>query len=115
MPRVHASPRDDALRRDVPAARPNGAPVLRDPGWALRGLPPALHRPRADRDARSRQGTLRLRDRERPRPPGACLVERGLTVAAATPGPGPVSGPRAPRPRAGMRAGAGVHPRLPRP
>ena len=118
LPRMHAPPRHHAVRRDVPAARSHRAALLRDPRRAVRGLPPALSRPRADRDARPRGRTLRLRDRERSRPPGAGLVQRGLP-----PRPGgrlpldarSLSGRRARRSRPGTRGAGDENPKRPRP
>ena len=43
-----------AVRHDVPDATTARAALLRHPGRALRGLPPALHRPGPDRAARPR-------------------------------------------------------------
>ena len=63
------------------------APLLRHPRRAVRGLPPALHRPRADRAARPPRRPLRLRDRERPRGPGAGLVLGRLIGALARSAP----------------------------
>ncbi len=76
------------VRRDLPPARPERAPVLRHPGRPVRGLPPAVHRSRPHRAARSRRRTLHLRDRERPRAPGARLVDvaPGAAALAAAPG-----------------------------
>ena len=89
--RVHPPAHRHAVRHDVPDAGSQRAPVLRDPGRAVRGLPPAVHRSGAHRPARPRRGPLRLRDRERSRRPGAGLVERRLSAP--------------PRRRAGRRDG----------
>ena len=104
MPRVQPPSRRLALRRDLPRAGPQRTALLRDPGRSLRGLPPALHRPGADRGPPPGTGPLRLRDRVGSRPPGAGLVQRRLRSIAASRGWAPDPGRR---PSSGAARAAG--------
>src|SRR5256886_7485162 len=72
-------PHHHPLRHDLPASRPDRTVVLRGPRRVVRGLSPAVYRPGSHRASGSGRGALRVRDRERPRRPGAGLVQRGLT------------------------------------
>ena len=86
-PECDTAPGRLAVRRHLPPARPQRAPLLRDSRRAVRGLPPALHRSRPDRAARPGRRPLRLRDRERPGPPGAGLVRAPTDGPASSPRP----------------------------